>query len=127
MRDILKLSILTTASANHQGNVLINKTPIEHANEYIFVLFANTMYAAPKIFHQQELDDTICHSTFTDYGPVSSAGVLHIDNNGKLLAIEAFSGHYKPSVENMTIAKQHLENIGINTTDTVIIPYYDRL
>jgi hypothetical protein len=114
-------------SANDHGNALINNKPIEHANEYLFVLFGNNMYAAPKIFHPQELDSAIFHSSFTDYGPVSSAGVLHLDDDGKLLAIEAFSGHYEPSVKNMEIAKKYLETIGINTIDTVIMPYYDRL
>ncbi len=113
-------------TANGESKLLVGGNKVDSTNDYLFVLFDGTMYASGKDFAQQS-NELICHSSFTDYGPVQSAGVLCFDDQGDLINIEAYSGHYKPSVADMEIAKKYLNTIGVNTQQAVLCAYQDRL
>lgn len=112
--------------ADTNGNVIINNQPIMPSDDYLFVLFNKIMYATPKDFHHQG-KKLLCHTSFTDYGPVDAAGVLRFDTEGNLVTIEAYSGHYCPTLHDMLLAKEHLKTIGINTHLTQLTAYQDRL
>lgn len=112
-------------SSGVNGAMLIGNKAIDPKETYLFVLVNEKMYAAPKDFHHQK-NNLICHTSFSGYGPVNSAGVLRFDTEGTLIAIEAYSGHYSPSVENMKVAENYLKSIGINTDFAKLIPYQNR-
>lgn len=114
--------LLTTDTHN---NVVINNTFIDPNQEYIFVFNDNQMYAAPKDFHHTE-QALICHSSFTDYGPVESVGILHFNHEKKVNLIEAYSGHYGPSVADMQPALVFLQSLGVTTQDVECVPFFDR-
>lgn len=101
-------------SADTDGHILINQKPIDPTYDYLFVLLNDVMYAAAKDFHH-EANTLICHTSFSDYGPVDSAGVLSFDAQRNLKTIEAYSGHYCPSLTDMELAQKHLATIGVNT------------
>jgi len=112
-------------SAFHDGTLLVGGNIIDSTDDYLFVLYDGKMYASPKDFFQNS-DELICHSSFTDYGSVESAGLLSFDDKGTLIKIEAYSGHYTPSLSNMEIAKKYLRSIGVNTQQAVLSTYQDR-
>lgn len=111
--------------ADAHGKLIINGQPVNPTDDYLFVLFNNVMYATPKDFHH-ERKTLICHTSFTDYGPVDAAGVLRFDAQGNLTTIEAYSGHYCPDLNDMLIAKKHLDTIGVNTNLALLTTYQDR-
>ncbi len=106
-------------------NIMIDGQPIDTSKDYIFVLMKNTLYATPKDFHHENTD-LICHTSFTDYGPVESVGVFSFHSDGKIKDIEAYSGHYMPSKEHMHIARNYLKSIGVNVSGAQCILYRDR-
>lgn len=113
-------------SAGQDGKLFVGANAVDNARDYLFVLFEGKMYASVKDFCQQS-DELICHSSFTDYGPVASAGVLCFNGQNDVITIEAYSGHYTPSLSHMAIAKEYLNSIGINTDKAVLSAYQDRL
>lgn len=113
-------------TADHDGHVCIGEQTISQEQEYLFVVVDDVMYASPKDFHHHS-DNFICHTSFTDYGPAQSAGVMHVNVDGSLKMLEAYSGHYAPSPENMRLALAYLTSIGINTANTIIKHYEDRI
>ncbi len=102
------------------GNQLANTM-----SPYLFVLLNQHMYAAPKDFHHLERE-TICHVSFVNYAPVDSAGVLHFNENGTLKSIEAYSGHYRPSLSDMIPAKEYLKSIGVSIDNLNEVLHKDR-
>lgn len=112
-------------TADEHGKLIINNQPISPATEYLFVLFNNVMYATPKDFHH-DTKTLLCHTSFSDYGPVDAAGVLRFDAEGNLTVIEAYSGHYCPDLKDMLTAQKHLDAIGVNTSDAQLAGYQDR-
>lgn len=112
-------------SSGINGAILIGNKAIDPKETYLFVLVNGKMYAAPKDFHHQK-NSLICHTSFSGYGPVDSAGVLKFDLEGTLITIEAYSGHYAPSVENMKVAEKYLKSIGVNTDFAKLVPYQNR-
>lgn len=112
-------------TADENGCVMINNQPIDGNREYLFVLVDNALFAAPKDFDHQS-DELICHTSFTDYGPAVCAGILQCNNDGNLIKLEAYSGHYAPSKEDLHHAQAYLQSIGIQTKDTVYVDYQDR-
>lgn len=112
-------------SANNIGNIMVGGKAINVDQEYLFVLVDNVMFAAPKDFHH-EAAELICHTSFSDYGPVDAAGVLRFNNDGTLCVIEAYSGHYAPNIEHMYIAGNYLRSLGVCTDNVVCTTYQDR-
>ncbi len=113
-------------SADAHGNMRIDNKSIDPMRDYLFVLLDDIMYATPKDFHH-ESKALICHTSFSDYGPVDSAGLLRFDAQGNLTTIEAYSGHYCPSLVDMKAAQKHLAAIGIDLEKTVLSTYQDRV
>lgn len=107
------------------GNITIGDQPVDNDQEYLFVLVDDIMYAAIKDFHHKA-PALICHTSFSDYGPVASAGVLKFDTHGVLQVIEAYSGHYGPALEHMYAARAHLQSLGMQTDHVLCTTYYDR-
>jgi len=112
-------------SADENGCMLIGGKAIDPTQDYLFVLDEQAVYAAIKDFHHQEAE-LVCHTSFTDYGPTKAVGVFQFDADGTLRAIEAYSGHYMPTVAHMQQMKDYLHMIGINTAHAVCIPYHNR-
>ncbi len=111
--------------ADAEGKLVISNQPIDPSHDYLFVLFNNVMYANPKDFHH-ERKTLICHTSFSDYGPVDAAGLLRFDAQGNLTTIEAYSGHYCPDLKDMVFAKEHLDTMGVNTNQALLTTYQDR-
>jgi len=97
----------------HDNKILIGGEFVTTKKEYLFVLLDGVMYAANKNFAHVG-SDIICHTSFTDYAPVDTAGVIHFDDLGNLFKTEAYSGHYAPSLESMSLAVEHLKSLGFN-------------
>lgn len=115
-----------TVRANSQGNITIAQGDIESNVDYLFVLIDQTMYVYPKSF-THEKEQLICHTSFTDYAPVDAAGIIKVNDLGELIVIEAYSGHYEPSIKHMVKTLSYLNSIGIDTSKTVIANYQDRV
>lgn len=111
---------------DHAGNILIGGQSIAANTDYLFVLLDNKMYLSPKDFAHQ-VHNLICHTSFTDYAPVDSAGLLKFDETGTLIKIEAYSGHYEPSLDHMLPAYQYLKDLGVNVQSAIISNYKDRV
>ncbi|MEI6805719.1 MAG: hypothetical protein WCK49_04340 [Myxococcaceae bacterium] len=107
------------------GNIEIGNKQIDSRKKYLFVLVDNKMHASPKDFSHQA-DRLVCHTSFTDYAPVDAAGLLRFDENGNLVELEAYSGHYEPSVSSMLSAYQYLESIGVNVAKIKIVNFQDK-
>ncbi len=114
-----------TVSANELGKILINNNPIDPLQDYLFTIVDGVTYATLKDFQHQACE-IFCHSSFSDYGPVDSAGVLQCDEQGYVTILEAYSGHYAPTVTHMEIAKNHLSALGANINKVKLITYKDR-
>lgn len=112
-------------SSDHNGCIQVNNEPIDPTHDYLFTLNNNTMYACPKNFHH-EGNKLVCHTSFTDYAPVDSVGVLRFNESGMLTAIEAYSGHYGPSVAHMNHACEYLARIGVDTQHAQLIEHERR-
>ena len=112
-------------SASMQGKISIGTQPIDLSVDYLFVLNNGIMHAVKKDFHHEN-NDLICHTSFSGYKPVDAAGVLRFNREGKLSAIEAYSGHYIPSKEDMQRAYDYLRALGVDTTSTSLLAYEDR-
>lgn len=112
-------------SVNKDGKIMIDGKLADVFQEYIFVLMENTLYAAPKDFHHTG-SELICHTSFTDYGPVESVGVFTFHPDGTIKDIEAYSGHYTPSKKHMDIARMYLKSIGADVSGAQCILYQDR-
>ncbi len=113
-------------SISTQGDFLVGGKKLQQNSELLFVLFDGVMYVAPKDFGHNS-KNLICHTSFTDYAPVESAGVLHFDHELKLQKIEAYSGHYAPAIENMQSVINYLKELGYDTTNVLITGYIDRI
>ncbi len=113
-------------SVSDLGEILVGGILPVKNSQMLFVLIDGVMYASPKDFAHHS-DHLICHTSFTDYAPVESAGVLHFDNQSGLKKIEAYSGHYAPTPQNMEIAINYLQQIGYNTSQVLILGYFDRI
>lgn len=112
-------------SADADGKALVGDQKAMHGKEYLFVLLDGVMYATLKDF-EHTTQNLICHTSFTDYACVDSPGVLHFDAQGDLVIIEAYSGHYAPTLAHMEIALDYLKSQGVATEKTVITGYRDR-
>jgi len=113
-------------SADADGKLLVGGASLDISKEYIFVLLNESMYAAPKDFHHEN-SSLICHTSFSGYGPVDSVGVLTFNEDGTLNDIEAYSGHYMPTVEHMKLAYEYLQSIGVDVTHAHCVAYRDRV
>jgi hypothetical protein len=109
----------------NNGTVNFGKQPVLAEQDYLFVIFDNQVFLAPKDFHH-ESPYLICHSSFTDYGPVQSAGVLRFNQAQEIVRIEPYSGHYAPSIDNMSQALEILKSKGLNVNNAYIVAFADR-
>lgn len=64
------------------------------------------------------------HSSFFQGGPISGVGFFHFDENGGLIGVDNFSGHYKPNPSYMINVLQELQSKGI---DLANVTYYHRV
>lgn len=109
----------------NEGAVRFGKQAVTANQDYLFVIFDNQVYVAPKDFHH-ESPYLICHSSFTDYGPVQSAGVIQFNQNKQLVKIEPYSGHYAPSIDNMSTALDIFTDKGLDVSCAQIVAFADR-
>lgn len=105
--------------------ILIGGKDIEPSSEYLFVLNDGIMHASLKDFHHSN-NNLICHTSFTDYSGIDAAGVLHFDENKNLIRIEAYSGHYSPSVEDMQKVTNFLNEKNYPTENIKVSNFEDR-
>ena len=113
-------------SVNQDGQLLIGDAlPLSNV-DYLFVLIDDLMYASAKNF-AHDGSKLICHTSFTDYAPVDAAGLLRFSDDARLVQIEAYSGHYEPSLNHMALAYQYLKSSGMDMQDVAIVNYQDRL
>lgn len=54
------------------------------------------------------------HSSLFNAGPISSVGFLHFNDVGEIIAIDNYSGHYKPSDAQIVSALHALQDKGID-------------
>lgn len=113
-------------SVSDRGEILVGGKKLQSNSELLFVIFDGVMYAAPKDF-AHNATQLICHTSFTDYASVESAGVLHFDSALRLQKIEAYSGHYAPSIGNMQVAINFLKTRGYDITNVLATEYIDRI
>lgn len=112
-------------SVNEQGQILIGNELPKNV-DYLFVLLDNEMFASPKNF-SHNTHQLICHTSFTDYAPVDAAGLLKFNDDHNLVTIEAYSGHYEPSLMRMHSAYDYLQSLGIDMQQVQISNFQDRL
>ena len=109
----------------NEGAVRFGNQPVTAQQDYLFVIFDNQVFLAPKDFHH-ESPYLICHSSFTDYGPVQSAGVIRFNEAQKVVKVEPYSGHYAPSLENMNIALDIFAAKQLDICNAEIVSFADR-
>lgn len=71
------------------------------------------------IFSHKSTADGLAHSSMNAGAPVIFAGELKIEE-GVLKEINTFSGHYKPSIENVYYALKYLQEQGVDITNVKI-------
>ncbi len=82
---------------------------------YIFVIKDNKIYAALK---KGTETGKIQHSSFFSGENVQSAGKIKIDENGCITMINRYSGHYKPTLAHLNVAKKLLKSMsGLKMTN----------
>lgn len=109
----------------NEGEVRFGNQSVIPDQDYLFVIFDNQVFLAPKDFHH-ESPYLICHSSFTDYGPVQSAGVIRFNEAQKVVKVEPYSGHYAPSLENMNIALDIFAAKQLDISNAEIVSFADR-
>lgn len=86
---------------------------------YIFVLKPNhEFYIGNKI---EMTFGKIQHSSFTRGGPVKSAGWIKFDQQGNVIEIANFSGHYRPAAEQVMNILQFLYAKSVNLSQLSIV------
>lgn len=110
----------------HDNKLMVGDSSLSSNAQYLFVLLNDVMYICEKDFNHRG-DLILCHSSFTDYAPVDAAGVLHTNEHGDIIALEAYSGHYAPQTSNMEIVKEYLAACGLPIDDLMILGYKDRV
>ncbi|HBL10692.1 MAG TPA: hypothetical protein DD379_04670 [Cyanobacteria bacterium UBA11162] len=63
----------------------------------------------------QRIGMTLPHSMLARGKPVIGAGECETDENGKVISIDNFSGHYKPGEKNLKETKKNMESKGLST------------
>ncbi len=71
-------------------------------------------------FFENEVRKELRHSSMLAGKPVSAAGEITLDANGRLLTINRHSGHYTPKQEFLESMIQELENDGADLSRTII-------
>lgn len=66
----------------------------------------------------QRVGHTLPHSMLARGNSVIGAGECETDENGKVIAIDNWSGHYKPGEKNLKETKKNMEDKGLSTTST---------
>jgi hypothetical protein len=66
----------------------------------------------------QRAGNTLPHSVIARGKPVIGAGECETDENGKVISIDNWSGHYKPGEKNLKETKKNMENKGLSITST---------
>ena len=64
--------------------------------------------------HEARMGYHLHHSSFTDGGPVRSAGELHFDGTGDLTTVTPHSGHYRPPFEVFRQVVPVLRDLGVD-------------
>lgn len=99
----------------------VNKTkkdyspkPGEKKSMLIFVMTENGDF----YMHQKNSEDMMPygfnHSSFFAGEPVAGMGMLHFNHQGKLVAIDNYSGHYKPKTEQVLNVMDSLMRKGVD-------------
>jgi hypothetical protein len=109
----------------NEGEVRFGNQSVIPDQDYLFVIFDNQVFLAPKDFHH-ESPYLICHSSFTDYGPVQSAGVIRFNEAQNVVKVEPYSGHYAPSLENMNVALDIFAEKQLDICNAEIAAFADR-
>lgn len=107
------------------SNLQVGGKPAKSNTDYLFVIFGGKIFAAPKDFHH-DATAFLTHSSFSQYGDVDSAGIFRLNDDFTLAFLEAYSGHYKPTIEHMELARIMFQNLGADLSNTKIISYADR-
>ncbi|XXG88279.1 hypothetical protein AAC387_Pa12g0508 [Persea americana] len=98
-----------------QTGELIDTTQGSEKGKWIFV-----MSTTKKLYAGQKKKGVFHHSSFLAGGATLAAGRFTAEN-GKLKAISAYSGHYRPTEENLNAFLSYLEQNGIKL-DEIEIP-----
>ncbi|XP_068664093.1 IQ domain-containing protein IQM3-like [Aristolochia californica] len=107
-----------------QSGELLETTKANGKDKWIFV-----MSSSRKLYAGQKKKGIFHHSSFLAGGATLAAGRF-IAENGALKAIWAYSGHYRPTEENLEIFLNFLSENGVNLDETKILSssnedYYD--
>ena len=115
----------TTGSVTHGKGIMYQKD--DHFTKRAYVAHGKTNYAAftlnangeLSVFNHYGLADQVAHSTMNAGSPVVGAGELIIEN-GELVAINTYSGHYEPSLFNIYRTLEYFSDKGVNITKTKV-------
>ncbi|KAK6156298.1 hypothetical protein DH2020_010546 [Rehmannia glutinosa] len=113
-REWYEYIIVEGAFIHKQTGDLLDTNEEVMGSKWIFVMSTSKkLYAGEKkkgIFH---------HSSFLAGGATLAAGRLVVEH-GKLKSVSAYSGHYRPSDENLSIFLGFLQNSGVNLDDVQV-------
>jgi hypothetical protein len=104
------------------GKRFSTKKMISHGKHGFAAYTINTL-GEISIFNHHGMQDGIAHSSMNAGCPVVAAGEIKI-HQGKLIAVNSYSGHYRPSLFNILRALDHFVHQGVDISNTVI--YTDR-
>jgi hypothetical protein len=65
-------------------------------------------------------DHRLKHSSLANGAPVAASGHISINENGEIIRIDRFSGHYKPSRLQLKQFLDRLKNLGVDLSSTEI-------
>ncbi|KAL9164174.1 hypothetical protein ABFS82_06G088000 [Erythranthe guttata] len=96
---------------NKQSGYLLDTNEEVTGSKWIFV-----MSTSDKLYAGEKKKGKFHHSSFLAGGVTLAAGRL-VAERGKLKSVSAYSGHYRPTDENLTIFLAFLQRSGVNLED----------
>lgn len=106
------------------GKPLSTSKSLSHGKKG-FAAFTLDVNGELSVFPHIDHDKTgVAHSSMNKGKPVVCAGEIKIEN-GKLLAITTYSGHYRPTLYNIHKLLEYFERRGVDISETKVFSFKD--
>ncbi|MCW8400216.1 hypothetical protein OQJ26_15635 [Legionella sp. PATHC038] len=106
-----------------EGKIFDSSQSIAHQKPGFIAFTLNTNYELSVFEHKSGLLDEqgriLLHSSMNAGAPVLAAGEVEI-KNGKLISINTYSGHYRPSLYSVARFLEYLSNRDVDITETKV-------
>ncbi|GLT93302.1 hypothetical protein SLE2022_111010 [Rubroshorea leprosula] len=113
-RENYEYMIVNGTMVHKQTQNPFNTNPGQQSSKWIFV-----MSTSKKLYAGEKKKGSFHHSSFLAGGATLAAGRLTVED-GKFKSVSAYSGHYRPTNENLSSFLDFLEDSGVNLNEVQV-------